>query len=145
MVFNAPFNNISAISWRSVLLVEQTGVFGVSNRPPVCHWQTISHNVVSPTPRQERVTNGWVWCLFCIRRTRIVNYHDSQPTSLWSYSLKLCAHEKKKQISILLSMVWPDWGLEPMIYHTQGEHATHYTVAFVYSEQAYNEIRLIAK
>ena len=26
MVFNAAFNNISVISWRSVLLVEETGV-----------------------------------------------------------------------------------------------------------------------
>jgi hypothetical protein len=26
MVFNATFNNISAISWRSVLLVDETGV-----------------------------------------------------------------------------------------------------------------------
>ena len=26
MVFNATFNNISAISWRSVLLVEETGL-----------------------------------------------------------------------------------------------------------------------
>jgi hypothetical protein len=26
MVFNATFNNISIISWRSVLLVEETGV-----------------------------------------------------------------------------------------------------------------------
>jgi hypothetical protein len=28
MVFNATFNNISDISWRSVLLVEETGVPG---------------------------------------------------------------------------------------------------------------------
>ena len=28
MVFNATFNNISAISWRSILLVEETGVPG---------------------------------------------------------------------------------------------------------------------
>ena len=28
MVFNATFNNISVISWRSVLLVEETGVNG---------------------------------------------------------------------------------------------------------------------
>jgi hypothetical protein len=28
MGFNATFNNISAISWRSVLLVEETGVPG---------------------------------------------------------------------------------------------------------------------
>ena len=28
MVFNTTFNNISAISWRSVLLVEESGVAG---------------------------------------------------------------------------------------------------------------------
>jgi hypothetical protein len=28
MVFNTTFNNISEISWRSVLLVEETGVLG---------------------------------------------------------------------------------------------------------------------
>jgi len=28
MVFNATFNNISVISWRSLLLVEETGVPG---------------------------------------------------------------------------------------------------------------------
>jgi len=33
MVFNATVNNISAISWRSVLLVEETGVPGENYRP----------------------------------------------------------------------------------------------------------------
>ena len=33
MVFNDTFNNISAISWRSVLLVEETGVLGENLRP----------------------------------------------------------------------------------------------------------------
>jgi hypothetical protein len=33
MVFNATFNNISVISWRSVLLVKQTGVPGENHRP----------------------------------------------------------------------------------------------------------------
>jgi hypothetical protein len=28
MVFNATFNNISAISWQTVLLVEETGIPG---------------------------------------------------------------------------------------------------------------------
>jgi hypothetical protein len=45
MVFNATFNNISAISWRSVLLVEETGVPGKTHRPVASHWQTLSHNV----------------------------------------------------------------------------------------------------
>jgi hypothetical protein len=47
MVFNTTFNNISVISWQSVLLVEETGV-PRENHPPVAnHWQTLSHNVIS--------------------------------------------------------------------------------------------------
>ena len=38
IVFNDTFNNTSAISWRSVFLVEETGVL-VENHP-TCHWQT---------------------------------------------------------------------------------------------------------
>jgi hypothetical protein len=33
MVFNTTINNISAISWRSVLLVEETAVHGETHRP----------------------------------------------------------------------------------------------------------------
>ena len=40
MVFNATFNNISVISWRSILLVEET------REPGENHRQTLSHNVV---------------------------------------------------------------------------------------------------
>jgi hypothetical protein len=37
MVFNATFNNISDISWRSVLLVEEIGVPGENPRPAASH------------------------------------------------------------------------------------------------------------
>ena len=37
MVFNATFNNISAISWRSVLLVEEIRVSGENHRPVASH------------------------------------------------------------------------------------------------------------
>jgi hypothetical protein len=33
MVLNATFNTISVISWRSVLLMEETGVPGENHRP----------------------------------------------------------------------------------------------------------------
>jgi hypothetical protein len=33
MVFNTTFNNISVLSWKSVLLVEETGVPGENHRP----------------------------------------------------------------------------------------------------------------
>jgi hypothetical protein len=36
MVFNATFNNISVISWRSVLL-EESGVLGENHRPVASH------------------------------------------------------------------------------------------------------------
>ena len=57
MVFKATFNNISFISWRSVLLVEETGVPGENHRSVASHSQTLSHNVVSSTPRHERGSN----------------------------------------------------------------------------------------
>ena len=44
MVFNATFYNISVISWRSVLLVEDTWVPRENHRPAASHWQTLSHN-----------------------------------------------------------------------------------------------------
>ena len=39
MVFNATSNNTSAISWQSVLSVEETGVPRENNRPAASHWQ----------------------------------------------------------------------------------------------------------
>jgi hypothetical protein len=53
MVFNSTFNNISDISWRSVVLVEETGVLRENNRPAASHAQTLSHNVVSSTLRHN--------------------------------------------------------------------------------------------
>jgi hypothetical protein len=39
-VFNITFNNISVISWQSVLLGEETGVPGEKYRPVASHLQT---------------------------------------------------------------------------------------------------------
>ena len=46
MVLNATFSNISAITWRSVLLEEGSGWPGENNWPVASHWQTLSNNVV---------------------------------------------------------------------------------------------------
>ena len=37
MMFNATFDNISVISWQSVLLVEETGVPGENQQPVLSH------------------------------------------------------------------------------------------------------------
>ena len=51
MVFNATFNKVAVILWQSVLMVDETGVSGENHRPVASHWQTLSPNVVSSTPR----------------------------------------------------------------------------------------------
>ena len=56
MMYNDTFNNISVISWRSVLLAEETGVDDENHRPAASHRQSLSHKVVSNTSRHER---GW--------------------------------------------------------------------------------------
>jgi hypothetical protein len=37
MVFNVTFNNISVISWHSVLLLEETSIPGENHRPDASH------------------------------------------------------------------------------------------------------------
>jgi hypothetical protein len=54
MVFKATFNNISVISWRSVLLMEE---IRENHRPVASHCQALSHNVVSSTPHHEQGSN----------------------------------------------------------------------------------------
>jgi len=46
MVFNVTFNNISVITWKSVLLVEEIRVPRENHRNATSHWQTLSQNVV---------------------------------------------------------------------------------------------------
>ena len=59
MVFYATFNNISVtgISWRSVVMVEETTATGENHQPVASYWQTMKHNVVSSTHRHERDSN----------------------------------------------------------------------------------------
>jgi len=52
IVFNGVFNNISAISWRSVILEEETGE---KPRPAASHLQILSHNVASSTLRSPEL------------------------------------------------------------------------------------------
>jgi hypothetical protein len=47
MAFNTTFNNISAISWCSVFLLEETAVTGENQRPAASHSQTLSQHAAS--------------------------------------------------------------------------------------------------
>jgi hypothetical protein len=41
--------------------VKETGVPGENPRPVAIHWQTLSDNVVSSTPRHERLQVGQLY------------------------------------------------------------------------------------
>ena len=41
-MLNATFSNISAISWRPVLVVEEAGISGENHRPCASNWSTLS-------------------------------------------------------------------------------------------------------
>ena len=75
MVFNAIFNNISDISWKSVLLVECQEK---KHRTVAGCWQTLSHNVVLSTPCHKQDSNSQcerlsslVKCMFNTKRPSI--------------------------------------------------------------------------
>ena len=59
MVFNATCNNISVISWRSVLLVEETGVPGENHQPVTTLFNISMCQYISST----------ILCLFCYLET----------------------------------------------------------------------------
>ena len=83
MVFNATFNNISVISWQSVLLVEETRGPGENHRPVANHWQTLSHNVV-PLSRFELTISVMIGS-DCIGSCKS-NYHTITATNAdWNY------------------------------------------------------------
>jgi hypothetical protein len=58
MMFNTTFNNISVISWWSVLLMEESRVPGENHQSVASHGQTLSHNVVSSTLHHEQDLNA---------------------------------------------------------------------------------------
>jgi len=52
MVFNANFNNISVLSWLSVLLMDETGVFRENHRHTTSHW--IEEGETMQWPKENR-------------------------------------------------------------------------------------------
>jgi hypothetical protein len=76
VMFNATFNNISVISWRSVLLVEETGGPRENHRSVASHWQTLSQCC---TPRPDRDSNSqhqWWLALSCYPIVYMVIEHN---------------------------------------------------------------------
>jgi len=85
MVLSATFNNISVISWRSVLFVEETGE---NHRPVASYWQTLSHNLLRLALieiRTHNINGDRNYCN-CIGSCKS-NYHTIMATTAPSHHL----------------------------------------------------------
>jgi hypothetical protein len=71
--------------YRSVLLVEKTGVLVENHWPVANHWQTLSHNVVSSTSKEEWRDSSFYRCniQFCSP------FHNLFLTIVLTFSLKI--------------------------------------------------------
>ena len=104
MAVNATFNNISVISWRSVLFVEETGVPGKNHRPVASHWRTLSHNVVHLALIEIRTRNISTDCIGSYKS----NYHTMMATTAPDTE---SAYISIKNLLKLFS--WPEWHPQP--------------------------------
>jgi hypothetical protein len=78
MMFNATFNNVSVTLLQSVFFVEETGVLGENQWQVASHWQTLSRNVVSNTPRHEQDS---------YQKTLVVVGTDCTGTCSWYHTI----------------------------------------------------------
>ena len=86
MVVNATFNNILGISWRSGLLLEETGGPGDNHRPVASHWQTLSHNAVHLVLIEIRIKQNSYSKLKIREKVSVIfHQHDSGILNVFMY------------------------------------------------------------
>ena len=121
MVLNATFNNISVISWRSVLLVEDTGVPWENHWPVTNHRQPVSYNVVSSTPHLSGIQNcnvsldrHWLWLKWLNNQLHIMTNHPTnmkaiRPTSTEEFHLQCQVGRTNRRTN-----EWKNWQTEKL-------------------------------
>ena len=72
VMFSATYYNIAIISWRSVLLVNETGAPRKKQRRTTNHEHTVSHHVVSSIPRLRRIQTHSEYVVFTCKMTPII-------------------------------------------------------------------------
>jgi hypothetical protein len=91
MLSNTTFNNISVISWLSILLVVK---IREKHWPAAIQWQYLSHNVLSITPRHEWDSSSQHQLITWI----VINpyYHTLTTTMLCNMIYKRCHSESRQ-------------------------------------------------
>jgi hypothetical protein len=125
-MFNATFNNISVISWRSVLLVEVTEV---PRENVIVYWDSNLIKIRSPYSS-----------IFSIGCLLVNTWTSKQPTeNREQVHMGLVNNRQKigsKCRDLILTRLL---GLVTTIYHTQGKHANHYTTYAVLKQDKWNQ------
>jgi hypothetical protein len=138
MVFNVTFNNISVISWRSFLLVEETVLPEENHWPATSHWQTLSHNVVledtSPwTGFELNLSGDWHW----LHRYNVVVNPTTIRSRPW-WPLFDFGNNKKSKLRKIWSNHWTiqcfHWKFSILILNFLNKYILSF-ICFVFSEQ----------
>ena len=130
VVFNATFNNISVITWWSVLLVDETVVPGENHQPVASHGKTLSHNVVSITPLRVRdgtyvIAIIWlVWSLYYL----IFIVIDSHQILMFLY-MPIIPHCNQHMV---LNIVWISKYRKQIFLSVQGKLPEIYIYIYIY-------------
>jgi hypothetical protein len=81
IMFVSTFNNISAISWRLVVLVEETGIPGKNHLPSASHWHIMLHEYTSPWTGFELTTFVVTYCV--VVNPTAIRSRPQQPIITW--------------------------------------------------------------
>ena len=121
MVFNATFSNISAISWRPVLVVEEAGVPGENNRPWASNWYTCGCEssapfFSSPVPKDHvSFCHHFASVVVVARVCKLFIFSSSSLQPLNRFGPNLFIGRSSTRFAILVQIGNPTWLPEPLM------------------------------
>jgi hypothetical protein len=139
LIFNATFSNIIAISWLSILLVEDTGVSVENHRPVGSHWQTLSHTIIHkhhktnhPIQRKCKMRPNLIWSKINLSEIQALEYRTTwEIYSLVGFMIFNATFSNIIAISWLSILLVEDTGVSVENHRPVGSHwQTIFRLAF---------------
>jgi hypothetical protein len=108
-VHKTTFNNISVISWLSVLFVPLVEETRVPEKTTASHWQTLSHNIEYLSPLHEWYSN-YDWLKYDYYSLDFESYRTLLATGLHNITLNAkCIVESSVSPRLLLCFLLNEW------------------------------------